>query len=229
MTAPDGNNFQISHPVAGLYKASPSTLGDGDQDVLRMTSAGLLRVAVESGGTVGTAAGDIANDAADSTSYPVKIGGKATTLPPAAVTEADRVNASFNLQGSLRVEQTVSPQAWSLTHTSNAAAQGTATQAASSTGGKHVMTGFTAQLVGDATGNADFVIINIRDGATGAGTVKMSHMAALASGANATGTPVVVTGLNIVGTANVAMTIEGSTVGATHTITRVNAWGYTTK
>lgn len=47
--------------------------------------------------------GDIAHDAVDSaTSFPVKVGGWATTAPPTAVANNDRVNASFGLQGQLR-------------------------------------------------------------------------------------------------------------------------------
>ncbi len=47
--------------------------------------------------------GDIAHDAADTTgSLPVKIGGVGTAALPAAVTEADRVAASFTLDGRLR-------------------------------------------------------------------------------------------------------------------------------
>lgn len=47
--------------------------------------------------------GDFAHDAADTTgSFPVKIGGVGTAALPTAVTEADRVAASFDLQGRLR-------------------------------------------------------------------------------------------------------------------------------
>lgn len=47
--------------------------------------------------------GDIAHDAADGTSMPVKIGGKAVAAEPAAVSAADRVNASFDLYGNQRI------------------------------------------------------------------------------------------------------------------------------
>ena len=60
-------------------------------------------------GTVATTAsnttGNVAHGAADS-GNPVKIGGTATAAAPAAVDEGDRVNASFTLTGSKRVEVT---------------------------------------------------------------------------------------------------------------------------
>lgn len=46
--------------------------------------------------------GDVAHDSADS-GNPVKIGGKGNAAKPGAVTESDRVNASFDLYGSQRV------------------------------------------------------------------------------------------------------------------------------
>jgi hypothetical protein len=49
-------------------------------------------------------AGDVAHDAADS-GNPIKIGGKATQLNPAAVTEGDRTQASFDLDGYMRVRE----------------------------------------------------------------------------------------------------------------------------
>ena len=149
----DGSSWRTEFlPAGGIYKASPSTLADGEQDTLRLTTAGLLRVSVaanvagttvqevvgdvadgiatagnpvliggqdgtltqsiktDSGGElqvdVLTAAisGDVAHDAADSGS-PVKIGGIGrATVEAAASTAADRVNASFTLEGRLRTE-----------------------------------------------------------------------------------------------------------------------------
>lgn len=46
--------------------------------------------------------GDTAHDAAD-VGRPIKIGGKANAALPTAVTEGDRVDASFDLQGRQRV------------------------------------------------------------------------------------------------------------------------------
>jgi hypothetical protein len=118
--------------------------------------------------------------------------------------------------------------AWSLTNTSAANGQATASKAAGAANIRHVCTMISGQLVGDATGNADFAIINLRDGATGAGTVLASFRVALATGANGVGTPFTLNGF-WVGTAATAMTIEMSAAGATHTIGIVNATGYDTR
>ncbi len=73
---------------------------DGDYIPLGTDATGNLR-------TVATAAGDTAHDAADA-GNPVKIGGKASTSAPAAVTANDRVNAWMTLQGLVNV---ISPAA----------------------------------------------------------------------------------------------------------------------
>jgi hypothetical protein len=54
--ATDGATAEKERTVSGLYKSSPSTLADGERDVLRLTAGGLLRCSVEggSGSTVDT-------------------------------------------------------------------------------------------------------------------------------------------------------------------------------
>jgi len=59
--------------------------------------------------------GDVAHDAAD-TGAPVKIGGKANASAPSAVTEGDRVDASFDLQGQLRVTTATMAVAGTVAH-----------------------------------------------------------------------------------------------------------------
>jgi len=49
--------------------------------------------------------GDVANDGADNSTRPVKIGGKAFTGLPTAVADADRVNAVFDVYGVPMVRQ----------------------------------------------------------------------------------------------------------------------------
>lgn len=68
---------------------------DGDYVALSTDSDGALRVTSAGGGSV---EGDVAHDAADS-GNPVKIGGKAETTIPAAVSDGDRVDAFFNEYG----------------------------------------------------------------------------------------------------------------------------------
>lgn len=72
--------------------------GGGTSDVNLVEIAG---VAVVTGGVNGTQGigGNIAHDSADASSNPIKIGGKALTAPPTAVTANDRVNAQFDSWG----------------------------------------------------------------------------------------------------------------------------------
>ena len=73
---------------------------DGDYIPLIVDSTGRLHV--NTGTTASTAAGDVANDSADS-GNPIKIGGKAAsaTTAPTAVSAGDRVNAYYDLNGRL--------------------------------------------------------------------------------------------------------------------------------
>lgn len=137
-----------------------------------------------------------------------------------SVTDAGNPTAAANMAVQIR------PPEWTITNTSAANAQATVSKAASAAGVKHVCTGFIAQLYGDATGNADAGTVNIRDGATGAGTVLWTGRCGLASGASAVGPQISMAGLNIVGTAATAMTIEFSANGAAHTLQTVSLSGY---
>jgi hypothetical protein len=67
---------------------------DGDYIPLIVDAQGRLHIAPNS------AAGDIAHDAADS-GNPIKVGGKAASSAPTAVSAGDRVDAYFDLNGKL--------------------------------------------------------------------------------------------------------------------------------
>ena len=69
---------------------------DGDYIPLIVDSSGRLHIVPQ------TTAGDVAHDASDS-GNPVKIGGKAATSTPTAVSAGDRVNAYFDANGRLVV------------------------------------------------------------------------------------------------------------------------------
>jgi hypothetical protein len=75
----------------------------GDYIPLSTSAGGALRIApCKADGTIVEPVADIAHGAADS-GNPAKIGGKANAAAPAAVDEGDRVDASFDPQGRLRV------------------------------------------------------------------------------------------------------------------------------
>lgn len=79
----------------GKYEASPSALADGNFGLFLLDINRLLMTSNQ---------GNVANDAADA-GNPVKIGGKASTAVPTAVTLNDRVNAWFDLNGRQVVRQ----------------------------------------------------------------------------------------------------------------------------
>lgn len=110
---------------------------------------------------------------------------------------------------------------WAVT---NQATAGTPTisKAAGAAGVRHVCTGISISVSAGATAQTP-VVVNLRDGATGAGTILASW--ALSTIANST-TSVQLTGLNIVGTAATAMTLEFAATTATAVVGSVNLVGY---
>ena len=76
-----------------------------------------------------------------------------------------------------------------------------------------------------AIGAAGFLTINLRDGATGAGTVIWTHEIALAAAAGQNVPPFGLCGLNLAGTTNTAMTFEFSAL-TTNLIESVSISGY---
>lgn len=277
--AVDGNAFQTHTPVAGLYKASGSTLADGEQDTLRLDSAGSLKVAIISGAAA-TTAGDVAHDAADSGS-PVKIGGKASATAPAAVTandrvnasfslegrlrtmpdgevahdaadannpikiggkanaavvavvtEADRVDASFDLRGALRVIDTPEGGSWSVTNSAAVNNIATATKASAGAGLKNTMKSLQYSIWQDNTGTvsaAGGLVLVVRDGASGAGTIIFTRTLSFPLATNGLGVNgQIVFDPPLIGTAATAMCVEFTT-GLTHTGQDVNAQGGVTR
>lgn len=81
----------VGSPVMGVYESSPTSVTDGDMGVVGITVDRRMCV---------NATGSVAHDAADANN-PVKIGGKAASSAPSAVSAGDRVNAYFDLNGRL--------------------------------------------------------------------------------------------------------------------------------
>lgn len=219
----DGTVFQRSNPIALAYVASPAALADGEQDVAHMDSA--------RGAMVG---GTIANDAADA-GYPIKVGGKANTYGKGstAVTDGDRVDANFDVNGALRVVPAIPDSAWSITNAAAVNAVATATQSAGAAGVKHVCTGVQIFPWQNGTGSASAAAgysWAVRDGATGAGTIKASGTFSFAATANGAIAPHIIQfPTPIVGTAATAMCVEVTSSALTNTGCTVNAQGYDTK
>lgn len=119
---------------------------------------------------------------------------------------------------------------WSITNSGTAASgvQGTISKAAGGAGVRHVIDCIGWSADSAAAIAAANVLLNVRDGATGAGTVVWFHALSFPTAA-ALGiqeVPVAqICGLNIIGTANTAATIEFS-AAVTGSIQAVNMTGY---
>lgn len=122
---------------------------------------------------------------------------------------------------ALAAAQTVT-QAWSVYHAPAAATQATIAKAAAA-GRRHVATSITVCLSSVAAQAAP-VVFNLRDGASGAGTIKWT--AAII--APATQGQCVSASVNIVGSPNTAMTLESAAAPATSNFAAVTLNGYTT-
>jgi hypothetical protein len=112
---------------------------------------------------------------------------------------------------------------WSVTNSANA---GTPSASKAAGGGtvRHVATGISI-CVGAAGTAQPVVQVNLRDGATGAGTIIRSWQLAAPANDNACSD---LSGLNMTGSANTAMTIEFAAATAAATQASVNLTGYST-
>jgi hypothetical protein len=119
-------------------------------------------------------------------------------------------------------------QHWSITHTPAAAAQATASRSACGASCIHVADCVTATFVstGTAPGATSQTVVQLRDGASGGGTVLASFEVTLPATANTAATPWQQCGLHIPGSANTIMTLEFGAAGATNTIESVTLSGY---
>lgn len=115
---------------------------------------------------------------------------------------------------------------WSVTHSPAVNTQASASKAAGGAGVRHVCTGVSARLVaGTAAPAAVQGTLNLRDGATGAGTILASWTVVLAASIGARD-EINLTGLEIPGTANTAMTLEFAAASGANTFESVNLFGY---
>lgn len=118
------------------------------------------------------------------------------------------------------------PGDWAVNHTPAAATQATISKAAGGAVVRHVCTGISVALVGGAAApTAATLRFDLRDGATGAGTILQSWTLAIEAVAGKCVT-LALSGLNIVGSANTAMTIESSAAPGANITASVNMTGY---
>lgn len=117
------------------------------------------------------------------------------------------------------------PTTWSLVHTPSAATQATVSQAAGGSGVQFVAQSISFSLSVDGTHAQTAIQINLRDGATGAGSILWSQT--IVKAATEPITFFHASGLNIVGSSNTAMTLEFSAAPAAGSVESVTLTGYT--
>lgn len=165
-----GSGTAVATDDAGSAHYQVVKLADGTEDsTVRIVAGGgveasALRVTIASDSTgLLAVGGSVAHDSADS-GKPVKIGGKARTTNPTAVSDADRVDATFDDIGRIvvvphQVRDLVATQATTIT---NSTTETTIVTAAAST--FHDLVHLTL-----TNASATAVVATLRD-ATGAGT-----------------------------------------------------------
>lgn len=110
---------------------------------------------------------------------------------------------------------------WTQVHTPAANTQATTTKAAGGGSVRHVCTGLTVILAAGATApTATNLLVNLRDGASGAGTILWSATISIPNIAGAMN-GISRSGLFIRGTANTAMTLEFAAAAGANTIESV--------
>lgn len=147
---------------------------------------------------------------------------------PTDGTNAFKSASGTNLaaQTGINAMMTALPGQWSVTNAPAINTQATASKSAGAAGVRHVCTGLTCTLAQDATGSVQLgILFNLRDGATGAGTILASFTLSCAATAGQC-TVLSISGLNIPGSAATAMTLENAGTPATHTAASVALFGY---
>jgi hypothetical protein len=133
--------------------------------------------------------------------------------------------ANLALNSAVNAAMVTGPGEWAVNHTPAAATQATASKTAGGAGVRHVCRSISATLATAGTAQAAAAVLNLRDGATGAGTILWSKQVVLTTNAV---WEVDISGLNIVGSAATAMTLEFSAAGVAASFESVSMTGYDT-
>lgn len=137
--------------------------------------------------------------------------------------------ANLAAQVTTKAALTVHPGNWSVTHAPGAAAQATASKSAGAAGVRHICSGLVVTVCAGASApTAALVTVNLRDGATGAGTILATFQMSVPATAGVMSPPIVLSGLNIVGTAATAMTLETSAATGANVAASCTLIGYDT-
>lgn len=119
------------------------------------------------------------------------------------------------------------PGEWTFVHSAGANVQATATRAAGAAGVRHVARSIAASFIAQSPAPAGITVeVNLRNGASGAGGVLWQGRLTIQAVAFDRNPPILISGLNIVGTAATAMTLEFNIAGGANTFQTVSASGY---
>lgn len=132
--------------------------------------------------------------------------------------------ANLSAQSASAALLTQAPGEWAITSTPAANTQATVTRAAGAAGVRHVCKSISATLIGLAASVEATVLVNLRDGTTGAGTILWSARL-LVVGVTGSQAGIVISNINITGTAATAMTLEFAAAGGANTFETVALTG----
>ena len=219
--------------VAGVYNSSLPTAASGNRIDLQLDVNGKQLVTTN-------ADGPINNGTAPSKSF---VGGGVYNASLLTLSNTQASSLQLDSAGFLRVAGAVTatvlsansgvgavlitePGQWGITHAPAVNTQATASKAAGGAGVRHVACGVSGTIGQDATGSTCSVVtLNLRDGATGAGTVLQSWTMCLANAAGAV-FPFNFGPLQIAGSANTAMTLEFNAAAGVHVYESVSLTGF---
>jgi hypothetical protein len=143
--------------------------------------------------------------------------------PPPASTLTGSIAASQNANGGVL---SVAPSNWSVISNPAAGSQATASKAAGATGVRHVGNCISFSAADTAAPAATLLTVNLRDGASGAGTILWTAEVFIPATAGAqAAAPFEECGLNAIGSSATAMTLEFS-AGLANLIEAVSIQGY---
>lgn len=232
LTASDNNNAAAARLAGVALYVFDGASGVGNTRVRKPTSDGTINDGIVSSGNMlfngatfdrsrgssnaadGLAASTVGNQ--NTISFPFLFNG--TTYDRKKSTSAANLTEVTSIGSSLAVPLST----WSVTNTPAAATQATASKALGGGTVRHVATSITACSAQAAAGQTP-IAINLRDGATGAGTVLRTWKIASVLGDSKC---VEASGLAMIGTANTAMTIEFAAAGVAGSEQTVTLTGF---
>lgn len=224
--------MQAAQVIAGEYLATPRTYVDGDLGPVGMDIRGNLRATLVVGGTATPAPStDDSDGRSTAPSLSLLTFGTRGFYFDGSTWSRIRGASATNvaLAQSLGAQLTTLPGQWSVSNAAAANTQATASKAAGGAGVRHVFTGISASLASGSTAvtvPATPVLVVVRDGATGAGTIIWQRYVSVITTAGGCAS-IDLSGLNIPGSANTAMTVEFNAAGGVGSFESVSMQGYT--